>query len=131
MATDISSSENSSFVRTHPAITYFLLTFTTSWTAALLVAAPKLLQAAPLPKLTGILMFPAMLLGPSFTGTFLTRRLDGPKGLQNLDQLQPLKKFLPKLAKLQRRLARKKKFSSQWKKAKAKITKLHSKIAKI
>ncbi len=47
------------------------------------------------------------------------------------DQLQPLKEFLPKLAKLQRRLARKKKFSSQWKKAKAKIAKLHSKIANI
>jgi putative transposase len=35
------------------------------------------------------------------------------------------------LAKLQRRLARKKKFSSNWKKAKAKITKLHTKIANI
>jgi membrane protease YdiL (CAAX protease family) len=84
MAADISSSQNPSFVRTHPAITYFLLTFTISWTAAFLVAAPKLLQAAPLPKLTGILMFPAMLLGPGFTGTFLTRQLDGRKGLQNL-----------------------------------------------
>jgi putative transposase len=47
------------------------------------------------------------------------------------DQLQPLKEFLPKLAKLQRRLARKKKFSSNWKRAKAKITKLHRKIARI
>ena len=47
------------------------------------------------------------------------------------DQLQPLKKFLPKLAKLQRRLARKEKYSSNWKKAKAKITKLHTKIANI
>jgi putative transposase len=47
------------------------------------------------------------------------------------DQLQPLKKFLPKLAKLQRRLARKKKFSSNWKKAKAKISKLYTKIANI
>jgi len=47
------------------------------------------------------------------------------------EQLQPLKKFLPKLGKLQRRLARKKKYSSNWKKAKAKITKLHAKIANI
>ena len=39
--------------------------------------------------------------------------------------------MLPKLAKLQRRLARRKKFSSNWKKAKAKITQLHSKIAHI
>ena len=47
------------------------------------------------------------------------------------DQLQPLKMFLPKLAKRQRRLARKKKFSRNWKKAKAKITKLHTRIANI
>lgn len=67
-----------------PALTYFLLTFAISWTAALLVAAPKLLQPGPLPKLTGILMFPAMLLGPSFSGIFLTRWLDGPAGSKNL-----------------------------------------------
>src|SRR5437588_587303 len=47
------------------------------------------------------------------------------------DQLQPLKRFLPKLAKLERRLAGKKKFSGNSKKAKAKITKLHSKITHI
>jgi putative transposase len=47
------------------------------------------------------------------------------------NQLAPLKAFLPKLAKLQRRLAHKKKFSSNWKKAKARITKVHSKIANI
>jgi len=48
-----------------------------------------------------------------------------------VDQCQPLKKFLPKLAKLQRRMTRKKKFSKNWRKAKARITKLHSKIANI
>jgi putative transposase len=48
-----------------------------------------------------------------------------------LDQLQPLKKFLPRLARLQRRMARKKKFSNNWKKAKQRVTKLHSKIANI
>jgi putative transposase len=47
------------------------------------------------------------------------------------EQLQPLREFLPKLAKLQRRLARKKKLSRNWKKTKAKITKLHTKIANI
>ena len=50
---------------------------------------------------------------------------------QFANQLAPLKSFLPKLARLQRRLARKKKFSSNWKKAKSRITKLHSKIANI
>ena len=47
------------------------------------------------------------------------------------NQCAPLKTFLPKLAKLQRRLARKKQFSRNWKKAKARITKLHSKVANI
>jgi putative transposase len=48
-----------------------------------------------------------------------------------INQCQPLKKFLPKLAKLQRRLAKKKKFSKNWRKAKARITKLHTKVANI
>jgi putative transposase len=48
-----------------------------------------------------------------------------------VDQCQPLKKFLPQLAKLQRRMARKKKFSKNWRKAKACITKLHTKVANI
>ena len=48
-----------------------------------------------------------------------------------IDQCQPLKKFLPKLAKLQRRMAHKKKFSKNWRKAKAKVTKLHGKIANV
>jgi putative transposase len=43
----------------------------------------------------------------------------------------PLQQFLPKLVKLQRRLAHKKKFSNHWKNAKAKITKLHQWIANI
>jgi putative transposase len=48
-----------------------------------------------------------------------------------VEQCQPLKKFLPKLAKLQRRMARKKKFSKNWRKAKACISKLHAKVANI
>ena len=48
-----------------------------------------------------------------------------------VEQCQPLKKFLPKLAKLQRGMDRKEKFSKNWRKAKGKIAKLHSKIANI
>src|SRR5437868_15205754 len=47
------------------------------------------------------------------------------------EQLSPLQQFAVKVAKLQRVLARKKKFSKNWKKAKFKVSKLHNKIANI
>ena len=72
------------FVRRHPVACYFALTFVISWAGAFCVAAPHLLRHGPLPKLTGILMFPAMLLGPSLAGIILTRRVDGKAGQRNL-----------------------------------------------
>jgi len=45
--------------------------------------------------------------------------------------VSPLKKNLKKLAKLQRKLAKKKKFSSNWRKTKQKIEKLHYYIANV
>ena len=51
---------------------------------AVSVAAPQLMRHAHLSKVTGILMFPAMLLGPSLTGIILTRIVDGKSGLLDL-----------------------------------------------
>jgi len=84
MDSQATSPANLSFARKRPAATYFLLAFAISWSAAFLIAAPKLFRPGPLPKLTGILMFPAMLLGPSFAGIFLTWKLGGREGLRNL-----------------------------------------------
>src|SRR6202030_2075145 len=79
-----SQSKASSFLLTHPLAAYFLLTFTISGVGALAVAAPHLLRLEPLPIITGILMFPAMLLGPSLSAIFLTWIAAGRSGLRDL-----------------------------------------------
>jgi len=71
-------------IRGYLVVTYFALTFLISWTGALIVAARDLLRHHPLPQITGILMFPVMLLGPSLAGIALTRIVDGNSGLRVL-----------------------------------------------
>jgi membrane protease YdiL (CAAX protease family) len=67
-----------------PITSYFSLAFGLSWSAAFAVAFPKLLHGEPISKTSGILMFPAMLLGPSLSGLLMTRLVDGAKGVREL-----------------------------------------------
>src|SRR5205807_9284053 len=70
-------SEHQNFVVRHPAITYFVLTFAVSWLGASAVAALHLLRGEAISKFAGLMLFPAILLGPCAAGILLALLIDG------------------------------------------------------
>lgn len=70
--------------RPNRIVAFFTLAFAISWTAAFAVAVPRLVRHEQMTQLTGILMFPAMLLGPGLSGLILTASTAGKLGLRDL-----------------------------------------------
>lgn len=73
-----------SFIARHQIAVYFVCTFAMSWAGALAVAAPEWMRTHSLSKMTGLMMFPVMLLGPAVMGIALTRMVGGAKALKDL-----------------------------------------------
>ena len=81
--TKVKASRTSCLQR-NPVTAYFLLTFAISWAGALAIATPSLIRGTPMSRLTGILIFPAMLLGPLASGLLMTWAVEGSAGIRNL-----------------------------------------------
>ncbi|MFP5237043.1 MAG: CPBP family intramembrane glutamic endopeptidase [Acidobacteriota bacterium] len=79
-------------VRRRSALLFFAVTFCISWAGALALVAPRLLAHQPIPKFTGLMMFPIMLLGPAVAGIALTAQSQGWEGLRALARrMSPLR----------------------------------------
>lgn len=71
-------------IKRHALPIYFVLTFAISWAGAFLVVAPYLLHRLPIPRLAGIVIFPAMLLGPVVSGFVMAGMTDGWGGVRDI-----------------------------------------------
>src|SRR5262245_50530714 len=68
----------------HPVTIYFVATFALSWAGALAITERAVMRGECLAKVTGLMMFPIMLLGPCLAGVALTGILRGANGLKDL-----------------------------------------------
>jgi membrane protease YdiL (CAAX protease family) len=73
-----------SFIQRHSIATYFVLAYGISWSCILVVAALKGFRPDAIELQDGILMFLAMLVGPSLAGITMTAVLEGRSGLRSL-----------------------------------------------
>lgn len=79
-----SSPDSSGWIKRHPVPSYFVLTFGISWAGALFVVAPSLLHKTSISQLAGLLIFPAMLLGPFVSGLVMAGITNGRAGIRGV-----------------------------------------------
>src|SRR5215207_7508785 len=75
------------FIKSHPLLSYFVLTFSISWGGFLIAAGAGTGGFSPTPEQLQTMIsyaVPAMLLGPSVAGILLTGLIYGRAGLRDL-----------------------------------------------
>lgn len=70
-----------SFIKKHPVLTYFVLTFAISWGAILILVGP---EGIPVSSDQAVMLGMAILLGPSIAGILLTGLTSGRVGFRQL-----------------------------------------------
>ncbi|HKD05743.1 MAG TPA: CPBP family intramembrane glutamic endopeptidase [Bryobacteraceae bacterium] len=67
-----------------PLFMYFVLAYSISWGGGLALTSRYWMRGQVIPKMSGLLMFPAMLLGPSIAGLTLTYATQGKAGVRRM-----------------------------------------------
>jgi membrane protease YdiL (CAAX protease family) len=74
----------SNFIKRHQLLSFFMLAYAVAWGVILVVAGSKGFRADRFQLPDIMLMFSAMLIGPSLAGLILTAAVDGRNGLRSL-----------------------------------------------
>jgi membrane protease YdiL (CAAX protease family) len=84
MKTRIDNMNIKNLIKQHPVASYFILAYTITWVGSFIVAGPKFLRGEVIEMMDILIMWMAMLAGPSIAGITLTRIVDGKSGLRDL-----------------------------------------------